>query len=405
MDEDQSYDLNEELGPELEALEEQSLLRVLRTLDTPQSAHVSIDGRELINFSSNDYLGLANSHQLKQVAVEAVEEFGVGSGASRLICGNQTPHLALEGALADWKGTESALSFSSGFAAAIGTLPNLVGKGDVVIIDKLVHACLVDAARNSGATLRVFAHNDLNQLEKHLKWADAKRSSDKKVRILVVAESVYSMDGDLAPLINLVDLKEKYGAWLMLDEAHATGLFGKSRSGLVEEFGVQGRVEVQMGTLGKALGVSGGYICGSRELVDLLVNRARSFVFSTAPPPALALTAAASVALVRSEEGEALRSRLWAMVEEVKNLLIRCNREVGVVRSPIIPMIVGDEAAAVEEGASFLEKGLLIPAIRYPTVARGKARLRLSVSAAHTLEDTEALEAALSSDTSADATD
>ncbi|MDA7916119.1 8-amino-7-oxononanoate synthase [Verrucomicrobia bacterium] len=396
MSSDPDNNLDSMLSAELDQLSEASLLRSLRTLESPQGARVQIEGRELINFSSNDYLGLADSAELKGAAIEAIEKYGVGSGASRLICGGMSPHVELEDALADWKGTEAALSFSSGFAAAIGTIPNVVGSGDIVIIDKLLHACLIDAARQSGATLRVFSHNDLNQLESHLQWAEKKRSeSSHPIRVLVVIETVYSMDGDLAPLLNLVDLKERYGAWLMVDEAHATGMFGETRSGLVEEFGVRGRVEIQMGTLGKAMGVSGGYICGSRNLIDLLINRARSFVFSTAPLPSTAATAVESVRLVRGKLGGERRSKLWAMVDEIKNVLIRVEQSVGTVRSPIIPLMIGDEQAAMDRAVELLEKGLLIPAIRYPTVARGKARLRLSVSAAHGFEESQALEAAL----------
>ena len=284
-------DFDQELSQRLEVIRQRGLRRELRRVDSTPPAQVEIAGRTLLNFSSNDYLGLANEPALKAAAIQAVERYGVGAKASRLICGSLAPHHELDAALADFKGTEAALSFSTGYAAALGTIGALLGEGDVIILDKLVHACIVDAARLSGAKLRVFAHNNLADLQAKLIWADERVQSLKsKVqgregRALVVTESVFSMDGDHAPLREIVELKEKYGAWLMVDEAHATGLYGANRRGLTEELDVSNRIEVQMGTLGKALGAAGGYICGSRVLVDYLVNRARTFIFSTAPVP------------------------------------------------------------------------------------------------------------------------
>ncbi|MBI3878374.1 MAG: 8-amino-7-oxononanoate synthase, partial [Verrucomicrobia bacterium] len=284
-----------ELNQRLASLREQGLWRELRRVDSPQGPRVEIAGRSLVNFSSNDYLGLANHPALKEAAIKAVEKFGAGAGASRLVCGSLAPFHELEETLAAFKGTEAALTFSTGYACALGTITALLGKDDIIILDKLVHASIVDAAKLSGAKLRIFRHNDLNDLEAKLRWAsDSKpRTTHHAPRTLVVTESVFSMDGDLAPLRNIVELKEKFGAWLMVDEAHATGLFGEHRRGLVEEFGLSGRVEIQMGTLGKSVGASGGYICGSRALVDWLVNRARSFIFSTAPVPSSAASARA----------------------------------------------------------------------------------------------------------------
>ena len=268
------------LHGELKSIDEAGLLRSLRRIETPQQVEVHSDDRELINFSSNDYLGLAAHESLRMAAQDGVEALGAGAGSARLISGSQTIAHELEAALAAFKQTEAALSFSSGYAAALGVVPALVGQGDVVVIDKLVHASLVDAARLSGAKLRVFKHNDLAELETILQWA-----SGREGNTLVITESVFSMDGDLAPVRDLVQLKNRYGAWLMLDEAHATGLYGEDRRGIAEEMGVADGVEVQLGTLGKALGAAGGYICGSQALIDLLVNRARSFIFSTAPSP------------------------------------------------------------------------------------------------------------------------
>ncbi len=248
----------------------------------PKVRALKSDGGTFLNFSSNDYLGLASHPTLNEAVIKAIKKYGAGSGASRLICGSLAPFHELEEALAAFKGTEAALGFSTGYAAAIGTIGALLGKDDIIVIDKLVHACIVDAARLSGAKLRVFAHNDLNDLEDILKWANKKKLqvANCKSQILIVTESIFSMDGDAAPLREIVMLKEKYGAWLMVDEAHATGLYGKNRRGLAEEFEVSDRIEIQMGTFGKAVGASGGYICGSRSLIDFLVNRARSFIFS-----------------------------------------------------------------------------------------------------------------------------
>ena len=392
-------DFDQELARRLADLRGQGLLRQLRRVDSPQTPRLQIEGRTFLNFSSNDYLGLAHEPALREAAKKAVDDFGSGSGASRLICGSLAPHHELEEALAEFKDAEAALSFSSGYAAAVGTIGALLDSDDVIVIDKLVHACVVDAARLCGAKLRVFDHNDPNDLEKILQWADGKKlktpGAKRKSRTLIVTESVFSMDGDLAPLRDLVELKDKYGAWLMLDEAHATGLFGQHRRGLAEACELAGRVEIQMGTLGKALGAAGGYICGSRPLIDLLVNRARSFIFSTAPVPAAAAAATAALHLVQSQEGEVRRTRLWQRVDETKNVLIGGAWTLPPVRSAILPLLVGEEGRAVALAAALRDLGVFIPAIRYPTVARGAARLRLTVTAAHTAQDVAALGGAL----------
>ena len=393
-------DFNQQLAAELSILREAGLLRELRRVESAAGTRVSLGGRELLNFSSNDYLGLANHPALKEAAIKAVEKWGAGSGASRLVCGSLAVHHELEEALAAFKGTEAALSFSTGFAAAQGAIVALLGKGDILIVDKLVHACIVDATKVCGAKLRVFRHNDLNDLEAKLKWAGGQRSavsSQRSAKILIVTESVFSMDGDLAPLRDIVELKERYGAWLMVDEAHGTGLFGARRSGLVEEFELTGRVELQMATLGKAVGAAGGAICGSRKLVDLLVNRARSFVFSTAPVPAAAAAARAGLAIIQSQEGETRRQRLWLLVEELKRVLIGAGFPPSAVRAPIVPVVVGSEARAVALSAALRDAGVFVPAIRFPTVARGSARLRFTVSAEHTAEDLAELSGALGS--------
>ncbi len=391
-----------ELADTLGALREEGLYRELRRVDSPQSTSVRVDGRALLNFSSNDYLGVANHPALKEAASRAVHEFGAGAGASRLVCGSLAPYHELDETLAAFKGTPAALSFATGYAAAAGAITALIGRDDVIVIDRLVHACVVDAARLCGAKLRVFAHNDLNALDGVLAWSDRRGGTQagagvapapgikrRRQRTLIVTESVFSMDGDHAPLRQIADLKDKYGAWLMVDEAHGTGLYGANRRGLAEALGVGDRVEIQMGTLGKAIGASGGAICGSRALIDCLINRARSFIFSTAPVPAAAAAATAGLRLVQSEAGEERRNLLWKRVAELKP-------QAG-FPSAIIPIVIGDETEAVRAAAALRDIGILIPAIRFPSVARGQSRLRLTVSASHTAADIAQVAAALRS--------
>jgi 8-amino-7-oxononanoate synthase len=383
-----------ELRQDLQGIQDAGLLRELRRVDAPQGRHIAVAGAKLLNFSSNDYLGFANHPALKEAAIKAVESFGAGSGASRLICGSLRPHHQLEETLAQFKQTEAALTFSTGYAAALGTICSLVGKDDVLVLDKLVHASIVDAARLSEAKLRVFAHNDLDDLEDKLKWANV-RTATRPSHTLVVTESVFSMDGDLALLRDIVELKDRYGAWLMVDEAHATGLFGANRRGLAEAYELADRIEVQMGTLGKAIGASGGFICGPRALVDLLVNRARSFIFSTAPVPAAAAAARAGIELMQSAEGEARRTKVWSLVDQLKNALTGGAWKLPVVQSAIVPLIVGNETDAMEIASRLRERGIFVPAIRFPTVAKGEARLRLTVTAEHTADDINILAARL----------
>ena len=384
----------DELARRLAGLRGQNLFRELRRVDAAPGARLALGGKNLLNFSANDYLGLANHPALKAAAIAAVEKFGAGAGASRLVCGSLAPFHDLEDALAAFKGTEAALTFATGHAAAIGAIPALVGKGDIVIIDKLVHACIVDAAKLSGAKLRVFAHNDLDDLEDKLKWAAnaAANSSLATRHPLIVTESIFSMDGDAAPLREMVALKEKYGAWLMVDEAHATGVLGKHGGGLANALGVGDRIEIQMGTLGKALGAAGGYICGRRVLIDYLVNRARSLIFSTAPVPAAAAAATAGIILAQSAEGDARRANLFARIGEFKSALRTPH---SAIAAAIIPIILGDEAVAIAAAATLRAQDIFIPAIRYPTVARGAARLRITLTAAHSAADVSALAHAL----------
>jgi len=378
---------------QLEALRARSLHRELREIGTAQGPEVQMVGRHLVNFSSNDYLGLAADPILRQAAIAAIEEFGVGAGASRLISGTQSPHIVLETALAKWKRAPAAISFSSGYAAALGTLPALASKQDVIILDKLCHASLIDGARLSGAMLRVFPHNHLGKLESHLEWAQREYP---EARVVIVTESVFSMDGDRAPLRELVELKKRFQALLLLDEAHAIGVVGTNGRGLASELGLEKEIDLQMGTLSKSLGVSGGYICGARSLIDWLINRARSFVFSTAPPPALAAAATGAIHFLASDAGEARRKALWRRIVQLRRLLPQGGADFGKPGAAIIPWMVGDEQRALDLAQALQREGFLVPAIRYPTVAKDAARLRITLSAAHSEAQVASLGDALS---------
>jgi 8-amino-7-oxononanoate synthase len=379
--------LDDLLSGELQRLTEANLRRNLRVIDRTEGVRLGMDGREIVNFASNDYLGLASHPALAEAMAEGARRWGNGATASRLICGTTAEHAALEEELASAKGTEASLAFSTGVSAATGTIPALVGRGDVVILDKLAHACLIDGTHASGAKMRVFPHNDLGKLESHLRWA---RETHPQGKILIITESVFSMDGDLAPLREIVELKERHGAWLMLDEAHAVGVRGMGIQGVAGELGLINRIEVQMGTLGKALGVSGGYIAGSRVLIEFLINRARSFIFSTAPSPAVAASCRAALRIVCSEEGDHRRATLRDHIALLSSLL-----GTAAAQSAIIPLILGSEERAIGEAARVLEAGFFVPAIRYPTVPKNTARLRVSLSASHSPEQIRGLAATL----------
>jgi 8-amino-7-oxononanoate synthase len=373
--------LDSSLHDELAKLEKASLRRTLRITDGMAG---------MLNFAANDYLGLSRHPALIEAAWQATAQRGTGAGASRLVTGTDSAVLALEGQLAAWKEKEAALVFSSGYAAALGTIPALVGKGDTVILDKLAHASLIDAARLSGTTVRTFSHNDMGRLEALLK-----KISFEKTRILVVTESIFSMDGDTAPLRELVELKDRYGAWLLVDEAHATGLYGATGAGLLAETGLSPCVEIVMGTLSKALGSVGGYIAGSRALIDWLVNRARSFIYSTALPPGVIAASHAAVDLCQGPEGASLRGRLWGNVARFHAGLPARWKSETLSSSAIQPLICGEASAALKLAAQLRDQGFLIPAIRYPTVPRHAARLRITLSATHAGKDIDALNRAL----------
>jgi 8-amino-7-oxononanoate synthase len=361
---------------ELQALKEASLFRRLRTIAGDQGPTLTVDGREVLNFSSNNYLGLANHPALAAAAKEAIELYGCGSGASRLISGNMALHEELETRLAELKRTEAALVFNSGFQANTGILSTLVGAGDLIFSDALNHASIIDGCRLARAKSIIYPHVDLNYLEQALKGAPA------GARRLIVTESLFSMDGDEAPLAEIVSLAETYDAMVMVDEAHATGVFGDDGAGVVSKAGLGGRVLVQMGTLGKALGAFGAYVAGSAALRELLINRCRSFIFTTSLPPAVMAMGVAAVKIVQSEPRR--RQALWENAQQLRSGLKALGYATGNSRSQIIPVVIGDEKRCMRLCEDLLARGVFAQGIRPPTVPPGTSRLRMTVMATHT---------------------
>ncbi|MGA2034036.1 MAG: 8-amino-7-oxononanoate synthase [Thermoguttaceae bacterium] len=376
------------IDEELCDLEKQGLLRRVLSRVGPQAARIEIEGRELCSFGSNDYLGLACDPRLEEAAIEALRREGVGSGASPLLSGSSTAHQRLQQRLAEFEGTEAALLFCSGFAANLGTIAALAGPGDVVYTDRKNHASLLDGCRLSRADVRVYPHADWRQLERLLQ-----RTFDYRRR-LIVTDSLFSMDGDLAPLAELADLAARHEAMLLVDEAHATGVFGRHGQGVAEHLGVADRVPVRIGTLSKALGCAGGFVAGSRSLIQWLINRARPYVFSTAAPAAVAAAAVAALDIVVQEPDR--RAGLLAAAEGLRQRLAEHGWNVGRSQSQIIPLIVGESGRAVALSEALGDRGLFVPAIRPPTVPAGEACLRISLTSAHTPEMIAALEEGLS---------
>lgn len=366
---------------DLHSLAQQHLLRELSLINSPSAPVISVEGQEVLLFASNNYLGLANHPQIKEAAIKAIEKFGVGSGASRLISGNVTPHHVLEDELASFKETEAALTFSSGYATNIGVIPNLARADSLILADRLCHASLIDGCRLSRATLRVFHHNDVS----HLKRLLAKTRS--RTSTLILTEGVFSMDGDVAPLPEIARLAEEYGATLLIDDAHGTGVMGATGRGTVEHFGLDSRHILQMGTLSKALGSSGGFIAGPKDFVSYLVNTARSFIYTTAPPPAVAAAASAALAVIRQEPQR--RVMLWRNREFLHHGLVTMGFQLTDTQSPILPIMVNDPELGVQMSQHLRAEGVWIPAVRPPTVPRGTSRLRITVTADHSLEHLE----------------
>lgn len=374
------------LQTRLEDHEKRAVRRRLRPLDSGIGPRVIIDGRSVIQLCSNDYLGLAAHPEVKQAAADAALEYGAGAGSARLIVGTSAPHAALERELARLKQTEAALVLSSGYHANTGVLPALAGAEDVIFSDELNHASLIDGCRLSRAAVRVYRHADAEHLERLLREVDDSR------RRLIVTETVFGMDGDLAPLAELVVVARRHDAWLVVDEAHATGVFGRRGGGLVSELGLTDAVDVQIGTLSKALGSLGGYVAGSRTLVDWVTNAARTFVYTTALPPAAVAAARAAIAVLETEPER--RDRVRSHTAWLRERLTALGYALGPSRSPILPVLVGDADTALRLGDALLARGVLVPAIRPPTVPDGTARLRVAPTATHTKDDlAEAIDA------------
>jgi glycine C-acetyltransferase len=367
------------LGVELQALKDQNLYRRLRILEDEQKARTTFDHRSVVNLSSNNYLGLTTHPKLRKRALEAVEQFGVGSGSVRTIAGTMAIHMELERRLADFKRVDAVVVFQSGFAANAGTVAAILNKEDVVISDELNHASIIDGSRLSRATIKVFPHKDVDAARGIIKDLPAQQ------RKLLITDGVFSMDGDLGPLPALCDLAEETGCIMMVDDAHASGVFGANGRGTVDHFGVHGRVDVQVGTLSKAVGALGGYVAGSRNLIEFLYHRARPFLFSTSHPPAVAAACIAALDVLLEEPQ--IIEKLWENTRFFKAGLERLGFNTGMSESPITPVIAGDGATAMRLSDRLFEEGVFAQGIAFPTVAKDKARVRTIVTATHARDD------------------
>ncbi len=368
--------LDRTLQLQLEDLKRQKLFRDMKRIDSKQGPAVSIDGRQVILFSSNNYLGLASHPEVMEAQAQAAKEFGAGSCASRLISGNMLLHEKLEKRIAEFKGAESAIVFPTGYMANVGAISAIAGKGDLIICDKLNHASIIDGARMSGATLRSYPHKNMERLKEILSKASA---YNKK---LIITDGVFSMDGDIAPLPELLDISRSYGAVLMLDDAHATGILGGTGKGTCEYFGIKEGVDIQMGTFSKALGNLGGFITGSKTLTEYIRNNARSFIYSTSLPPAI--LAGTLRAIEVAERGNDLREKLWSNVKRLHDGLSALGLNIMDTKTQIIPVFTGDISSTMKASGVLLEKGIFAPGIRPPTVPKNKCRIRLSLMSTHT---------------------
>jgi glycine C-acetyltransferase len=364
------------LDNELNTLREQGLFRPLRVLDGEQAAHTSIDHRSVVNLSSNNYLGFTSHPRLRERALEAIGSLGVGTGSVRTIAGTMRIHMELERRLATFKRTEATVVFQSGFAANAGTVAALLGRDDVIVSDELNHASIIDGARLSRASIKVFPHRDVEAARRIL--AELPRGQ----RTLLITDGVFSMDGDLGALPGLCDVADEFGCIMMVDDAHASGVFGAQGRGTIDHFGLHGRVDVQVGTLSKALGALGGYVAGSRSLIEFLYRRARPFLFSTSHPPSVAATCLTALDVLETEPQ--WMERLWQNTRFFKAGLQALGFNTGASESPITPVIVGDGARAIRLSDRLFEEGVFAQGITFPTVARDKARVRTIVTASHT---------------------
>ena len=371
------------ISDELSKIKESGLYRELKVVGNAQDTHIDIEGKTYLSFCSNNYLGLANHPSVIEAVKKAVDEYGWGACASRLVSGNMTLHEALEKEISRFKRKDAAIVFPTGYMANLGVISSLVSGGDLVISDKLNHASIIDGCRLSGADFRVYAHCNMEKLETILK------KTSKYNRKLIVTDSVFSMDGDLAPLPDIVRIAKEYNAMVMVDEAHGTGVFGENGRGVVEYFNLDNEVDVVMGTLSKAIGSLGGYVCGDDDLISYLRNKARPFMYTTALPPAVCAASIASINLI--QEDPSLREALWNNVCCIKERLGLLGIDMISSQSQIIPLLIGDTQKAVDISKLLYERGVLIPAIRPPTVPANSSRLRMTVMSSHTQDDLESL--------------
>ncbi len=372
------------LHDQIEDLKARGLHFRLRVLEGEQRPVATFDGRRVINLSSNNYLGLTTHRGLRRAALDAIRHWGVGSGPVRSIAGTMTIHMELEEQIARFKNTEACVVFQSGFTANAGTVAAILGKDDLIISDELNHASIIDGCRLCKATIKIFKHKDL---------ADCKRICEEtenwQGHKLLITDGVFSMDGDIAPLPQLCDLAEQYNCIMMVDDAHASGVLGRGGRGTIDHLGCHGRVDIQVGTLSKAIGAMGGYVCGSRDLIDWLYHRGRPFLFSTSHPPSVVATCQAAFALLDSPDGEKLIKKLWANTKFFQRRLKKLGFNTGVSETPITPIHVGEAAKAFEFSRRLFDAGVYAPAVGYPTVPEGKARLRSIVTATHKRSELE----------------
>ena len=367
------------LTTELTSLREQGLYRKLRILEGRQQATTTFDGRSVVNLSSNNYLGLTTHPKLVEAAIQAIRDFGVGSGSVRSIAGTMSLHMELERRLAVFKHTEAVVVFQSGFAANAGTVSSILTKEDVVISDSLNHASIIDGCRLSRAAIKVFPHKDVDAARAILKDLPASQ------RKLLITDGVFSMDGDLGPLPALCDLAEEFGCIMMVDDAHASGVFGRNGRGTVDHFNMHGRVDIQVGTLSKAIGSLGGYVAGSKDLIDFLYHRGRPFLFSTSHPPSVAATCLAALDVLEQEPE--IIDRLWDNTRFFKAGLVELGFDTGISESPITPVFAGEGSRAMKLSDRLFEEGVFAQGIAFPTVAKDKARVRTIVTATHTTKE------------------
>jgi glycine C-acetyltransferase len=379
------------LADQMNELKQKGTYSNLRVLEDEQTPECTVDGKHVINLASNNYLGLTTHPKLRDAAIAAIKKYGVGSGAVRTVSGTMRIHMELEEKIARFKNTEACVVFQSGFAANAGTVSAILGKDDFIISDELNHASIIDGARLSRAKIKVFRHKDAAHAEELLK-----EIASEPGHKLIITDGVFSMDGDIGPLPALCDVAEKYGAIMMVDDAHSSGVLGRNGRGTIDHHKVHGRVDVQVGTLSKAIGALGGYVCGSKELIDFLYHRARPFLFSTSHPPSVAATCIAAFDVLEHEPE--LMDRLWANTRFFKKELGLLGFNIGGINTPasetpITPIIIGDGKLTMDFSRELFKEGVFVPGIAFPTVAEGKARVRTIMSAAHTQDQlTKALE-------------